>query len=179
MAAALVGMVARLTVGKKRYAAVDGRMRAIAARADEAGAILAAGVDRDAASFEAVMAATRLPKDTPAQKAARLEALEAATLEAARVPLEAARQAAVVCELAADAAEHGNPNALSDALSAAALAAAGLTAAAANVRVNASALQQAQAARPWLEELASLETRAAAGLARAQATLSARLEASS
>jgi glutamate formiminotransferase/formiminotetrahydrofolate cyclodeaminase len=177
MAAALVGMVARLTIGKKKYAPVEARMQVMAAQADELGAVLAAGVERDAASFEAVLAASRLPQDSATQKASRLEALEAATLEAARIPLEAARQAAVVGELAAEAAEHGNVNALSDAISAAALALAGLTAAAANVRINASALQRPQAARPWLEELASLEARATASLARAQAALAARVAA--
>lgn len=177
MAAGLVGMVARLTIGRKKYAAVEARMRAIAAQADELGAVLAAGVERDAASFEAVLAASRLPHDTTADKAARLEALEAATLEAARIPLEAARQAAVVCELATEAAEHGNVNALSDAISAAALALAGLTAAAANVRINASALQQPHAAQPWHEELTALEARATASLARAQAALTHRITA--
>jgi glutamate formiminotransferase/formiminotetrahydrofolate cyclodeaminase len=179
MAAALVGMVARLTVGKKKYAAVEARMRAIAVQADEAGADLAAGVERDAASFEGVLAAARLPHDSAAQKSERLKALEAATLEAARLPLEAARQAAIVGELAAEAAESGNSNALSDAVSAAALALAGLTAAAANVRINASSLQQPQAAQPWLDELASLEARAAASLSRAQAALATRITAAS
>ncbi len=174
MAAGLVGMVARLTIGKKKYAAVEARMRAMAAQADELGAVLAAGVERDAASFQAVLAASRLPHDTAGDKVARMEALERATLEAARIPLEAARQAAIVGELAAEAAEHGNVNALSDAISAAALALAGLTAAAANVRINAAALQQPQAAQPWLEELPALETRASASLARAQTALTTR-----
>ena len=177
MAAALVGMVARLTIGKKKYAGVEARMRAMAAQADELGAVLAAGVERDAAAFEAVLAGSRLPHDTAAEKAIRQGALEAATLDAARIPLEAARQAADVSELAAEAAEHGNVNALSDAVSAASLALAGLTAATANVRINASALQQPQAAQPWLEELVSLEARATASLARAQAALTARITA--
>ncbi|MBM3122104.1 MAG: glutamate formimidoyltransferase, partial [Chloroflexi bacterium] len=179
MAAGLVGMVARLTVGKKKYAAVEARMRAIASQADELGALLAAGVERDAASFQAVLAASRLPHETAGDKATRTEAVERATLEAARIPLEAARQAAVVGDLAAEAAEHGNVNALSDAISAAALALAGLTAAAANVRINAAALQQPQAARPWLEELTALEARAAGSLSRAQAASAARISAAS
>ncbi len=64
MAASLVGMVARLTIGKKKYAAVEGRMRAIVAQADGLRAALAAAVERDAQAFEGVLTASRLPKAT-------------------------------------------------------------------------------------------------------------------
>ena len=175
MAAALVAMVARLTIGKKKYAAVEARMQAIAAQADALRAALAAAVERDARVFEAVLAASRLPKQTEADEAERQAALEGATREAAAVPLDVARQAALTIELAAEVAETGNANAVSDALSAAALAHAGLMAAAANVRVNAAGLRDSSAAKPWLEELGELEGRAASAEARAQAALAQRI----
>jgi glutamate formiminotransferase/formiminotetrahydrofolate cyclodeaminase len=175
MAASLVGMVARLTIGKKKYAAVDVRMQAVASSADELRAMLSAAVERDALAFEGVLAASRLPKATEAEKAVRQTALEQATILAAAVPLDVARRTTEVIELAAEAAETGNANAVSDALSAAALAHAGLKAAAANVRVNAAGLADAAAARPWLAELAQLEGRGAAAERKAQGALAARV----
>jgi len=173
MAASLVGMVARLTVGRKKYAAVEDRMRAIAAQADGLRSELSAAVERDAQAFEGVLAAVRLPKSTEAEKAARQVRLEHATLQAAAVPLDVARQAAQVIELAAEVAETGNPNAISDALSAATLAHAALKAAAANVRVNMAELQDVSAAKPWLVVLGKLEASGAAGERKAQAALAA------
>jgi glutamate formiminotransferase/formiminotetrahydrofolate cyclodeaminase len=175
MAASLVGMVARLTIGKKKYAAVEARMRVIADQADGLRAALSAAVERDAQAFEGVLAAVRLPKATEAEKAVRQVTLEHATLQAAAVPLDVARQAAQVIELAAEAAETGNANAISDALSAATLAHAGLKAAAANVRVNMAELQDMSAAKPWLVVLGKLEASGAAGERKAQAVLSARV----
>lgn len=177
MAAALVGMVARLTIGKKKYAGVEARMQAIASQADGLCSGLAASVERDALAFQSVLAATRLPKDTPQAEAARRASLDEATRRAAGVPLDVARQSALIAELAAEAAESGNARAVSDAVSAAALARAGLTAASANVRVNAGGLQEAGAARPWLDEVTALEARGAAAEQRALAAMQARLPA--
>ena len=173
MAASLVGMVARLTIGRKKYAAVEDRMRVIAAQADGLRTELSAAVERDAQAFEGVLAAVRLPKATEAEQATRQVTLEHATLQAAAVPLDVARQAAQVIELAAEVAETGNANAISDALSAATLAHAGLKAAAANVRVNMAELQDASAAKPWLVVLGKLEASGAAGERKAQAALAA------
>jgi glutamate formiminotransferase/formiminotetrahydrofolate cyclodeaminase len=175
MAAALVGMVARLTTGRKKYASVEGRMQAVAAQADELRSWLSAAVERDAQAFEAVLAATRLPNATEAEKAARSSAMAQATIQAAAIPLDVARRAEAVIELAAEVAESGNANAISDAISAAALGHAGLKAAAANVRVNAAGVEDPSVASPWLKEVAELEERAASTETRAQAALSARL----
>jgi glutamate formiminotransferase/formiminotetrahydrofolate cyclodeaminase len=176
MGASLVAMVARLTIGKKKYAAVEVRMHAIADQADGLRTVLSSAVERDAQAFEGVLAATHLPKETEAEKAARQAALEEATIQAAAIPLDVARQAVEVIRLAAEAAASGNANAISDALSAAALGHAGLKAASANVRVNAAGLQDASAAKPWLEELDQLEARAAAAEGEAQTALAARLK---
>jgi glutamate formiminotransferase/formiminotetrahydrofolate cyclodeaminase len=179
MAASLVGMVARLTIGKKKYAAVEARMKAIADQADELRTSLSAAVERDAQAFEGVLAATRLPKETEAEKTTRQAALEQATIQAAGVPLDVARRAVEVIALAAEAAETGNSNAISDAISAAALGHAGLKAAAANVRVNAAGLSDVSAAKPWLKELEELEARASSAETKAQAVLPSRVSASS
>ncbi|MCB9451560.1 MAG: glutamate formimidoyltransferase [Anaerolineaceae bacterium] len=168
MAAALASMVARLTIGKKKYADVEVRMHAIAAEADSLRLGLEAGAERDSAAFDAVMAAFKLPKETDTEKVARAEAIEKATHHAALVPLEACRQAVRVLELMAELAETANVNAISDAASGAALARAALTAAGMNVKVNANSIADKDTASQWLVELITLEERAARAETRVQ-----------
>jgi glutamate formiminotransferase/formiminotetrahydrofolate cyclodeaminase len=174
MGASLVAMVARLTVGKKKYADVEARMNEIVAEADQLRAALSRGVERDAAAFGEVMAAFKLPKDTDDQQAARAAAIEAATRHAAEVPLEAAHMAARVIELAAELAETANLNAISDAGSAGALAGASLHAAALNVKINAASLQDQSVAAGWLTALDGLHERARVATQRLHAAIESR-----
>jgi glutamate formiminotransferase/formiminotetrahydrofolate cyclodeaminase len=161
MGAALVAMVARLTVGKKKYAEVEAQMNEILLQAERLRAELTRAVEEDAAAFEKVMAAFKLPKDSPAQETARLQAIETATLEAARVPLATAQKAVTVMALAERAVALGNLNAISDGASAAAMGRAALTAAAYNVRINVNGLQDQTAGEELLAQLTALEERAA------------------
>ncbi len=156
-AAALVAMVARVTIPKKKYETVKDQMWALIEKADTLRKELTAGVDEDSAAFNAVMAAFKLPKDTPEQETARNEAVQKATYQASLVPLNAARKAVAVMELAVQAATSGNINAISDAGSAFALAKAALTGAGLNVRINLSNLEDKAAGAPLLAELKTLE----------------------
>jgi glutamate formiminotransferase/formiminotetrahydrofolate cyclodeaminase len=171
MAAGLVGMVARLTLGRKKYAEVEAQMQAILESADKLRADLTAAVDDDSAAFEAVMEAFKLPKGTDELAHARQAAIEQAYLHAAEVPLRVARDAVAAMGLAAIAAEHGNLNAISDAASGAHLARAALAGAALNVRANAAAIQDRRTAEAWLKEIAGLEARAAETLDGIERTL--------
>ncbi|MBI3244672.1 MAG: glutamate formimidoyltransferase [Chloroflexi bacterium] len=161
MAAALVAMVGRVTVGKKKYAEVEAEMQEMITAAEKLRADLTAAVAADIEAFEAVMAAYKLPKATEAEVAARGEAIERANHGATAVPLRVARDATSVLGLAALAAEKANVNAISDAGSAANMAIASLRAAALNVRINAAGIKDRDAANFWLSEVASLEHRAA------------------
>ena len=156
-AAALCAMVARLTVGKKKYAAVEARMWPIIEQAESLRAALTLAIQIDAAAFDGILAALRLPKTSPTEQAARDAALESATLHAAQVPLETAQLAAQVLALAAQAAAYGNLNAISDAASAAALARAALTGAGLNVRINCQSLQNQALGAPLLAHLSEIE----------------------
>ncbi len=162
MGAALVAMVAGLTIGKKKYAEVEAEMQAIRATAETLRADLTRAVQQDAAAFEALMAAYRLPKDTPEQQTERQEAIRRATLQAASVPLRVARQAVQVMDLALICARRGNVNARSDALSALALAQAALTAAMYNVRVNLRSLDEPSLAEPLMLDIQALQETAQA-----------------
>lgn len=160
MGAGLVEMVAGLTLGKKKYAAVSDRMQAIQSEAKSLRADLAEGVAEDTRAFEDVLTAARLPRETPQLEEQRTRELERATLHAAQVPLEAARKSLKVMELAAEVVELGNLNAISDGASAAALAGAGLHAAGLNVRINLNSLGDKTSGQPLLFELHEIEAQA-------------------
>lgn len=168
LAGALAAMVGRVTVGKTRYAAVQEELSAAIITAEKLRAALTARIDEDAASFDGVMAAFKLPKDTAEEKAKRQEAIETATIYATEVPLATARDALAVLELARLMAEKGNPNAVTDAATAAWMAMAALQGAALNVRVNAASLKTEEKKRAWLNELYTLDVRAQAVLAQVQ-----------
>jgi len=161
-AAALVAMMARLTLGRKKYAAVEGQMSALLEQAETLRAELTAAVQADARAFQAVMAAYKLPKDTSDEQQRRAELIEAATLTAAQVPLAVAKKSAQVLELARQVVAHGNLNAISDGGTAAALAGAALTGAGYNVRANLATLGERGNAEALLITLCDCEKRAEA-----------------
>ena len=64
MGAALVSMVANLTVGKKKYAEVEPQVKEVLAESEKLRGQLTAALQEDVAAFDTVMAAYGLPKDT-------------------------------------------------------------------------------------------------------------------
>ncbi len=157
LGAALVSMVCAMP--KTRTGAVPERARldAALAWAGEAGERLRALVEKDARAYDAVVAAYRLPKGTDGDKAARKSAIAAAMARATEVPLETAEACLVVMKSAEEAVSHGNPNAVSDARTGAALAWAGLVGAAENVRINAASLPEGDRAAALRVEAAVAE----------------------
>ncbi|HEY0997272.1 MAG TPA: cyclodeaminase/cyclohydrolase family protein, partial [Gemmatimonadaceae bacterium] len=152
LAAALAQMVAGLTAGKKKYAAVDAEMKEVALKAAELVNRLSALVQKDADSYAAVSAAYKLPGEGDAA-AAKQDAITSALLGAAEVPLETARACAEVLVLALAVAERGNVNAVSDAGVAALLAEAGARGAAYNVRINVASLEDKSRGAPLVTEI--------------------------
>ena len=170
IAAALVQMVAGLTIGRKKYVDVEATFKDIAMQAAALGQRLAALVDLDAQSYEGVSAAYKLPKATPEQETMRKAAITAALIGASEVPLETARACAVVAALAEIAAEKGNTNARSDAGVAALMAEAACRGAAFNVKVNVDALDESAKAQ-GLVEASETFVRAASEAAKRTAEL--------
>jgi len=160
MGAALVAMVAGLTIGKKKYAEVEAEMQAIRVVAENLRAELTHAVEDDSAAFEAVMGAFKLPKDTEEQKKARNAGIIQATLNAAHIPLHVCEDAVKVMELALKCAERGNLNAISDSASGFAMSRAALTAASYNVKININSLEDKSVGEKMLNELAELEEEA-------------------
>ena len=159
MAAALVAMVTRLTLGKKKYEGVEGQMQSILDEIGALQAVLQAAVDADAAAFKDVMAAYKLPKDCDDEMVTRKEAIQKATIEAAQIPFQTARKSLRVMQLAIQAASLGNPNAITDAGTAAAFAHAAITGAGYNVRINTLTIEDENIVNQLIAELTSIENR--------------------
>jgi glutamate formiminotransferase / formiminotetrahydrofolate cyclodeaminase len=161
IAAGLVSMVAGLTMGKEKYAEVETEMKTIHAKAERLRGELTRAVTDDAHVFEAVMAAFKFLKDTPEHEQARNEAIEQATLNAAKIPLDVARKAVEVMSLAERCVHIGNHNAITDAAAAVSIARAALIAAGYNVRINVDSLQKKANGESFVLEVDALEGRAA------------------
>lgn len=142
LGAALAQMVVGLTVGKKKYAAVEEQMKALSLRASALRRQLAGLVQRDADSYERVRSAYAMPQEPESAADARKAAIRDALIFASLVPLETAQAAVQVAEVAATVAEHGNTNAVTDAAVAALLAEAACKGAVLNVRINLSTLSE-------------------------------------
>lgn len=136
MGAALVAMVAELTIGRPAHAEHEATVRHLRFNALDRRTELLSLAQEDATAYDAVVRARHMPKDSEAERAARTDALQKAMTEAARIPLRAAVIASEVLDLAERIAPIGNRNAASDAGVAAQLAAAGLRGALLNVRIN-------------------------------------------
>lgn len=136
LGAALVTMVTNLTLGKEKYADVEGDMVKIQEESEVLRSRLENLVTLDALAYGKVATAMKLPRDDDSQKEARRRVLQAALQGAAEVPLEVAETALEVAKLSLPAAEKGNVNGVSDAGVAALLADAAAQSAALNVKVN-------------------------------------------
>ena len=93
MAAGLIGMVARLSLGRN-YGLSDEEYTQIAEELDRLADFLKKGAVEDMEAYLAIKAAFALPKTTEEEKAARRTEIEKAAIKAATVPLENGQKAA-------------------------------------------------------------------------------------
>ena len=178
MGAALIAMVAELTIGRPAYAEHEETVRKLRFDALERRAELLDLAQQDADAYDLVVRARHMPKESEAERDARNAAISAATVAATRAPLRVAVVASEVLDLAERIAPIGNRNAASDAGVAALLAAAGLRGAVLNVRINLPYLPAAEPLRDSAPaSLDLLEALAAKGQATALAAVAKRLEA--
>ena len=161
LAAGLTEMVANLTIGKKGYETVEDEMKALVEKAAQLRTRLTAAIDRDAEAYTEVMAAYKLPKTTDEEVTARNRKIQEAIKHAALVPLEVARDALAVIELAGQAIGRGNKNAASDGAVAAMNARTGALAAIYNVKINLSSINDDGFVNKLTHEVKELETQVA------------------
>ncbi|HEV7896401.1 MAG TPA: cyclodeaminase/cyclohydrolase family protein [Planosporangium sp.] len=157
MAAALVEMVANLTIGNPRYAEHEQTMIEAREQAGEQRRLAMRLAEEDARAFTAVTDAYKLPKGTDAEKAARSARIQQALLGAADVPWRTAQAAATVLDLAERILPGANVNVLSDVAVAASSARAGLEAAIVNIEVNRAAIKDEDERARLGDAVASIE----------------------
>ena len=136
IASALGEMVANLTIGKKKYAEVEERMRELAAAMSAYRSRFVNDIDRDAEAYRQVMEAYRLPKESETEMVKRNEAIQLAMTSASLVPMEVAETALEMLMLLAETMEKGNSNAVTDGLVGAMTCRTAIMGALFNVRTN-------------------------------------------
>lgn len=134
--AALVSMVANLTVGKKDYANVQDDIQRLLGQSEGLRHKCQELLDADVAAYTEVSKVYKMPRDTEEAKAARGEAMQKALKNATAVPMELGEVCVEILKLCPEATEKGNVRAVSDVGVAALMAEAALRAAALNVLIN-------------------------------------------
>lgn len=165
LGAALSTMVANLSAHKPGW---DDRWKEFSDYAERGHALMAkllALVDEDTAAFNKIMAVFSMPKSTPEEKAARAEALEAATLYATEVPLRTMEASYDVFDYAEAMAREGNPASVSDAAVGALAARAAVVGALLNVRINAAGLKNRENAEKLLTRADEIDKKSEARVA--------------
>jgi glutamate formiminotransferase/formiminotetrahydrofolate cyclodeaminase len=137
MAAALAQMVAAMSRGKKAYVQYEAPLSESIARLGQLREELKAAIDADAESYNLVMKAYKLAKESSNGDAA----ISAALKQATSVPLGVAERAVEVSQIVEKLKPITNPNMKSDLTTAVALAEAALTGALANVEINLESLK--------------------------------------
>ncbi len=166
LAAALGTMVANLSAHKAGW---DDRWEEFSNYADGGRALITRLlhlVDEDTEAFNRIMAALGLPKGSEAEKTARAEAMEAATLYATQVPLYTMEAAFDAFELLEAMAREGNPASVSDAGVGALAARSAVLGAQLNVRINAAGLKDREAAARLLTRADEIAAKAIEAEAR-------------
>jgi formiminotetrahydrofolate cyclodeaminase len=158
LAASLSEMVANLTIGKKRFEAVEDEMKDIAAMATLLRKKLLEDIDNDSEAYQKVMAAFQFPKDTEEEKKQRTQAIQDALKKAALVPLSVARDALKIMELSDSVIKKGNPNAATDGAVGAMMARTAALAALYNVKINLSAITDKTFVKELMREVETIES---------------------
>src|SRR5205823_12522277 len=137
LAAGLVSMVARITLGKKEAPPGVEKLNEVVKEGEALRQKLLRLVVEDTEAFDLVMKAIKLSKEQPE---ARKKAIAEATVKASETPRSTLDCSVRVLRLARDVAEEGSTNAISDVVSAVSAARAAVEGAASNVLINLAGL---------------------------------------
>lgn len=149
--ASLGQMVASLTLGKKRYADVQGRIEELIPRFEAVRDELLVLADEDAKAFEPLSRAYGLPKGTEEERAHKAEVMEAALRSACEPPLKIMKKTCEAIDLVDEISRIGTRIAISDAGAGATLLSAALKAVSLNIFINAKSMVD----REYAEDLLS------------------------
>jgi len=159
LAAALGHMVSGISARKKSLAAHAQALNGLAEELRIDSKSLAQAIDRDAASYESVLAAHRLPRETAQEQQRREEAIQHAFRAAVEAPLEIARKAAEVFDKLGQLESMAGPSMLSDVRVGRMMAATAVRGALENVATNLDSITDAAFAGRARSEALSLTSR--------------------
>lgn len=161
LGAALGTMVANLSGHKRGW---DDRWEEFAAWAEKGVAMqkrLLQLVDEDTDAYNNILKAFELPKKTDEEKAARVAAVEAATLQASLVPLTVMKESFRVFDLLREMTEKGNPNSVTDGAVGVLAVRACIRGAFLNVKINVKGLKDREKAAKLVAEAQVIDDAAA------------------
>ncbi len=144
MGAGLGAMAAKLTFGARKFENLDAQMRAIIPILHETSKELIPMIDADTSAFAEFMEGLRMPRNTPEEKTARKEKMQAGLKTAVNVPLSTMRLGDRVWDAMADAARYGNIACKSDVEVGARALETGIWGAGRNVHINAADIEDAE-----------------------------------
>jgi len=157
IAASLAEMVAHLTIGKKGFEAEEEQMNDIVEAAAEYRNKLIKDIDRDADSYNDVLTAFRLPKGNEREDKIRKQTVQDAFKKASLVPLDVAKNALKIIELAEKVVKHGNKNAVTDGAVAVMMARTAVLSALNNVKINLVSIKDVDFVERIRKDVTSLE----------------------
>jgi len=158
-AAALIEMVANLTLIKKGYEDVKEEMEEIKKVSSEYKEKFINYIDEDSDSFNKIMAAFKMPKETEEQKKERSKIIQEGFKGAATVPLNVAKDAFALLPLAEKVVVKGNQNAVTDGAVAAMSARTAVLSALYNVKINLGSIKDEEFVADLKKQVAELEAK--------------------
>ena len=148
-------MVGSLTVGKKKYAGVEDEMLSLMEEADKLQQELIDLVQGDIDIFRPLSELYGMKAETAEEKEKKAALLEAAYVDACKVPLDIMEKCGRAIELAGVFAEKGSRLAVSDAGAAAIICKSAMQAASLNVYINAGSMRDRRKAAELTEKCES------------------------
>jgi len=156
----LARMVGHLSIGKKKYEALDIEIKENFVKIHEMLASikneLTSLIDRDTEAFNQIMEAYKLPKSSDEEIKLRKQKIEEATLCAIDIPIQVARLSVSVLQQLEFILTYGNKNTASDLGCAALFISAGAEGAILNVKINLGSLEKEEIKNAYQKETSSL-----------------------
>ena len=173
--AGLFAMVCALTVGNKKYVDAKEEMEGYIPELKEYEKFFIDAIDHDANSFNGVIAAFKMPKETDEEKAARKEAIQTEYKNAANVPFSTGMKAMELIKYAEPLIVRGNQNAITDVGAGLHCLRSAVVVAFYNVKINLGSIKDeayvAEKCREMDEALKELDTKISACIAKVEAAL--------
>ncbi|OPX37852.1 MAG: hypothetical protein B1H12_03910 [Desulfobacteraceae bacterium 4484_190.2] len=139
------------------YEALEEEMQEIAKDAFQYRERLIKYIDKDSNAYNDVVAAFKLPKGTEQERNKREGAIQEALINATLVPLNVARDAFKIIELAGKVVKQGNKNAVTDALVAVMMARTAALSALYNVKINLTSIKDMDFVKEIREKIKHME----------------------